>query len=194
MGGLNGQRIHEASYTNVNQFEEIRSISLVPSKSLSFVVDQLKGVAKSLEENGHPPCSLLYTDNPQGMNLHHQTVQVCLLIHIWYSPAEQKFHETITPSLAQGVEHLTPWSNLPAFTLQDVNTNCTSDPFTMDSICSDILEQVQLDSRLMVIAITIQLSSDRKVKAIQIRKGDGNIVFNVSPSLPLFMPGFASEP
>lgn len=50
MGGLNGQRIHEASYTNVNQFEEIRSISLVPSKSLSFVVDQLKGVAKSLEE------------------------------------------------------------------------------------------------------------------------------------------------
>ena len=43
MGGLNGQQIHEASYTNVNQFEEIRSISLVPSKSLSFVVDQLKG-------------------------------------------------------------------------------------------------------------------------------------------------------
>jgi hypothetical protein len=70
MGGLNGQRIHEASYTNVNQFEEIRSISLVPSKSLSFVVDQLKGVAKSLEENGHSPCSLLYTDNPQGMYLH----------------------------------------------------------------------------------------------------------------------------
>lgn len=70
MGGLNGQRIHEASYTNVNQFEEIRSISLVPSKSLSFVVDQLKGVAKGLEENGHPPCSLLYTDNPQGMYFH----------------------------------------------------------------------------------------------------------------------------
>jgi len=70
MGGLNGQRIHEASYTNVNQFEEIRSISLVPSKSLSFVVDQLKGVAKGLEENGHPPCGLLWTDNPQGMYLH----------------------------------------------------------------------------------------------------------------------------
>jgi hypothetical protein len=57
MGGLNGQRIHEASYTNVNQ-------------SLSFVVDQLKGVAKGLKENGHPPCSLLYTDNPQGMYSH----------------------------------------------------------------------------------------------------------------------------
>lgn len=67
MGGLNGQKIHEASYTNVNQFEEVRSITLVPSKSLSFVTDQLKGVSAGLAENGHPPCSLLYTDNPQGI-------------------------------------------------------------------------------------------------------------------------------
>jgi hypothetical protein len=51
----------------------------------------------------------------------------------------------------------------------------------MESICSDILEQVQLmDTRLMVIAISVQLSSDKKVKAIQIRKDDCNIVFNVS--------------
>ena len=69
------------------------------------------------------------------------------------------------------------------FALQDVNTNCTSDPFTMESICSDILEQVQrMDTRLVVIAIAVQLSSDRKVKAIQFRTDDCNIVFNVSPS------------
>jgi hypothetical protein len=67
MGGLKGQRIHEESYTNVNHFEEIQSLSMVPSKSLTFVVDQLKGVAKGLEENGHPPCSLVYTDSPQSM-------------------------------------------------------------------------------------------------------------------------------
>ena len=67
MGGLNGERIHEASYTNVNHFEEIRSLSLVPSKSLAFVVDQLKGVAAGLQEHGHPPCSLVYTDSPQSM-------------------------------------------------------------------------------------------------------------------------------
>jgi hypothetical protein len=66
MGGLKGQRIHEASYTNVNHFEEIRSLSMVPLKSLAFVVDQLKGVAKGLEENGHPSCSLIYTDSPQS--------------------------------------------------------------------------------------------------------------------------------
>ena len=66
MGGLKGQQIHEASYTNVNHFEEIRSLSMVLSKSLPFVVDQLKGVAKGLEENGHPSCSLIYTDSPQS--------------------------------------------------------------------------------------------------------------------------------
>jgi len=67
--------------------------------------------------------------------------------------------------------------------LQDINTNCTSDPFTMESICGDILEQVQqVDTRLVVIAIAVQLSSDRKVKAIQFRTADCNIVFNVSPS------------
>jgi hypothetical protein len=64
---LNGERLHEASYTNVNHFEEIRSLSLVPSKSLAFVVDQLKGVAAGLKEHGHPPCSLVYTDSPQSM-------------------------------------------------------------------------------------------------------------------------------
>jgi hypothetical protein len=67
------------------------------------------------------------------------------------------------------------------FVLLEVKTIYTSDTFTMASICSDILEQVQLiDTQLMVIAIAVQLSNDRKVKAIQIRKDDSNIVFNVS--------------
>ena len=75
MGGLNGKHIHEASYTNVNHSEEIRSLSLVPSKSLVFVVDQLKGVAAGLKEHGHPPCSLVYTDSPQSMILYLQKTE-----------------------------------------------------------------------------------------------------------------------
>jgi hypothetical protein len=67
MGGLNGERIHEASYTNVNQDEEIHSLALVPSKSLDYVVDVFKGVQAGLKENGHPECKLLYTDSPHGM-------------------------------------------------------------------------------------------------------------------------------
>lgn len=68
MGGLNGERIHEASYTNVNQFEEIRGLGMVPSKALSFVVDHLTGVQNGLKENGHQPCSLVYTDNPTSQS------------------------------------------------------------------------------------------------------------------------------
>jgi hypothetical protein len=68
MGGLNGQHIHEASYTitNVNQFEEIRSMALVSSKSLVYVAETLQGVAKGLQEHGHSPCSIVYTDSPQS--------------------------------------------------------------------------------------------------------------------------------
>jgi hypothetical protein len=69
MGGLNGEHIHEASYTNVNQFEEICGLGMVPSKALSFVVDHLTGVQNGLKENGHPPCSLVYTDSPQSKSI-----------------------------------------------------------------------------------------------------------------------------
>jgi hypothetical protein len=65
--------------------------------------------------------------------------------------------------------------------LQDVNTNYTNDPFVMESLCNDILEQAQqMDAQLMVIAVAVQLSGDRKVKAIQFRTGNCNIVLNVS--------------
>jgi hypothetical protein len=67
MSRLGGQCIHEASYTNVNEFEEIRSLALVPSKSTAYVADVLEGVRKGLQENGHQPCSLVYTDSPQSM-------------------------------------------------------------------------------------------------------------------------------
>lgn len=77
MGGLNGQQIHEASYTNCNEFEELRSLALVPSKSLKFVTDVLLGVARGLRENGHPPSSLVCTDNPTSMIEH----QLCIIFY-----------------------------------------------------------------------------------------------------------------
>ncbi len=87
--------------------------------------------------------------------------------------AEQKFHEEVIPSLTQAVKHLTLWSNLPPFMLQSVNTNCTSDTFIMESVCNNILEQAQqLNPQLIVVAVAIQLSSDKMVKAIQFRTED----------------------
>jgi len=176
MGGLKGQRIHEASYTNVNQFEEIRSLSLVPSKSLSFVVDQLKGVGRGLEENGHPPCSLIYTDSPQSMNL----INI-LFFNSNTLTAEQAFHEDITPSLKSDVEHVTLFTDLPLFQYPDdsVPTQFTDDTFLMDSLCDEILEKVNAAaSQLHVIALAVQ-SSSSAIHAIQLRTDQYNIVFRV---------------
>lgn len=184
MGGVNGERIHEASYTNVNQFEEIRSLSLVPSKSLSYVVDQLKGVAMGLKDHGYPACQLIYTDSPKGV--------------IGYIPylisqaqpilAERDFHEEITPSLKLGVEHVTSWTDLPPLEILPNIEQCyTDDLSVMHSICSEILEHSSTSdgTALPVVAIGIHLtipseaSLSPRIQALQLRTANMNYVFKV---------------
>ncbi|KAJ3818006.1 hypothetical protein F5880DRAFT_1687260 [Lentinula raphanica] len=164
MGGLNGERLHEASYTNVNHFEEIRSLGMVPSKSMAFVKDLLNGVRKGLEENGHPPCSLVYTDSPQ---------------------TEQGFHEAVTPSLTQGVEHITIYTDLPRF-VRDTSCGCetrfTDDTLVMEDLCADILAGADSCKGVLAMALSIQvidIPSGKKLKAIQLRTHSHNLVFNM---------------
>lgn len=184
MGGLNGERIHEASYTNVNQFEEIRGLGMVPSKSLSFVVDHLNGVQNGLKENGHPPCSLVYTDNPQSqLNFlisSDISTDICL-------QGEQGFHEALTPSLTKDVEHVTLYTDLLLFKTPDtVQTHFTDDTVIMEGLCSDILSECNTSrsnqSDILVIGFSIQLkstSSGPKLKAVQLRTPKLNLVFDV---------------
>ncbi|KIK52365.1 hypothetical protein GYMLUDRAFT_64302 [Collybiopsis luxurians FD-317 M1] len=118
MGGLNGQQIHEASYTNVNQFEEICSLALVPSKSLLYVAETLQGVAKGLQEHGHPPCSIIYTGSPQS---------------------EQQFHDKITPSLQKNVEPVTSSRGQTPFERsKNMEVIFVEDVAFMDQLCGDI--------------------------------------------------------
>jgi len=183
MGGLNGQHIHEASYTNVNQFEEIQSLSMVPSKALTFVAEILTGVARGLEENGHPPCRLVYTDNPIGMIL-----QIFFDIHSFFITAERQFHKKITPSLMQDVEHVKTWTDLPMFVASDaVESAYTDDTINMDILCSDIVESVDLavssHSSLIVVAIAVHsaltASGQLKIDAIKLRTAHHRYVFKV---------------
>jgi hypothetical protein len=183
MGGLNGQRIHEASYTNVNQFEEIRSLSMVPSKALAFVAETLTRVARGLEENGHSPCQLVYTDNPIGM-----ISQIFFDIYSFFITAEWQFHEKITPSLMQDVEHVKTWTDLPTFTASaTVESAYTNDIINMDILCSDIIESVDLapssHSSLLVVAIAVHsaptASGQLKIDAIQLRTAHHRYVFKV---------------
>lgn len=67
MARLGGEPTHTAFYTVLNEFEEIRGQGLTLTKSLAFVHDLYGGIAKGLEEHGHPPTSLMYTDHATGM-------------------------------------------------------------------------------------------------------------------------------
>jgi hypothetical protein len=193
MGGLGGRRLHEASYTGVNEFEQIRILSMVPSKSLSYVSETLERVAAGLKENGHPPCKLVYTDNPKGIAL-----SVCCslqaLLNLLSILAEQAFHERITPSLQDDVEHVTDWSDLPPVTCPNwLQPNYTQDSITIQEICSDILEEAarlqESSSALMVVSIALQIGTSEgspgvsQINAVQLRTKSKNIVLRVSSSL-----------
>ena len=66
MGGLRGERIFNAAYTVVNEFEEVRGHSLTQTKSLEEVKDMFEGIQQGLKDSGNQPTQILYTDSPQG--------------------------------------------------------------------------------------------------------------------------------
>jgi hypothetical protein len=111
--------------------------------------------------------------------------------NIFNFAAEQGFHESITPSLKQDVEHVTPWTDLPCFECAP-STSCqfTDDSLVMHDLCSDILEQVaNMPLSLYVIGVGVQLSApatttcsttdELSVRAIQILTQDQNLIFQV---------------
>jgi hypothetical protein len=109
-------------------------------------------------------------------------------IHVYFFEAEtpsveQEFHEAITPSLTQDVEHVTLFTDLPPFQHSDdsVTTHFTDDTLLMDSLCDDILEKVNIGepSQLHIITLAVQLSGT-KVNAIQLQTDHYNIVFQVT--------------
>lgn len=62
-----GVPMMNALYTVVNEFEQIRSQVLVPSKSFDMVATAYSGIQKGLEQNGLPQTQLQFTDNAVRM-------------------------------------------------------------------------------------------------------------------------------
>src|ERR1700748_2528361 len=100
--------------------------------------------------------------------------------------AEQEFHERVTPSLRQNVEHITSWTDLPPFQqAADLEPKFTYDIIFMDELCNDILGEVNISesspSSLHVVALSVQLgammSGKRNVEAILLHTPYQNIVF-----------------
>jgi len=97
--------------------------------------------------------------------------------------------DSITPSLKQDVEHVTPWMDLPHFECR-LATSCqfTNDTLVMHNLCSDILEQVtNMLSSLYMIAVGALLSAQPAsnmgklagMQAIQLRTRDQNLIFQI---------------
>ncbi|KAF9011458.1 hypothetical protein BDZ89DRAFT_1167536 [Hymenopellis radicata] len=169
MGGVKGEKIWKAAYNLVNQFEEVRAESLTLTKSMLFLREMLEKVQVSLKAVGHRPTALLYTDSPQ---------------------LEQGFHETIMASLAENVQHVTKWTDLPPLQKSSVENGLvysfSEDSMMIEDLAADILEEASKlpPTSVYVVALGIKFhfTSERvpQLDVIQIRTQSRVLVLQVS--------------
>lgn len=114
-------------------------------------------------------------------------------VHVSYIlKAEQAFHEEITPSLRQNVEHITPWTDLPVLECAlEVMLECTDDTSAMDAYCADILEHlrpsISSNSKPSLVSLALAAhffppaseSAAPMIQTIQICTSSVNYVFKV---------------
>lgn len=55
-------------YSTVNEFEECRAQALTLTKRLNYLEGLYEGLRNGLEEHGHSPTQMVYTDNASGNN------------------------------------------------------------------------------------------------------------------------------
>ncbi|KAJ3842724.1 hypothetical protein F5878DRAFT_697092 [Lentinula raphanica] len=148
MGGFKGVPMNTAVYSCVNEFEEVRGQALCLTKSLSFVRGMYDGIAKGLQAHGHGPTRIIYCDQPQ---------------------VERDFHESVTPSLAENVHHVTRYSDLEPFMLPS-----GSNPI----YCDDSIYMQEIFA--IAIKYDQQTSEQPKLDVIQLRTAQGVFIFKVS--------------
>jgi hypothetical protein len=85
MGKVNNTSMFSALYTVCNEYEEIRLQSLVTTKALSHLTSVFNNMRENFTLLGHTQSELFYTDNVVG---------------------DQRFLESVLPSLKESVEHL----------------------------------------------------------------------------------------
>lgn len=189
MGGVKGEKIWKAAYNLVNQFEEVRAESLTLTKSMSFLREMLEKVQLSLKAVGHRPTALLYTDSPQSEFV------LCLICQTSdRRPVEQGFHETIMASLAEVVQHVTKWTDLPPLQKSSASDELafefSKDSMMIEELAADVLEEASKvpPSSVYVIALSVKFhnSAERvpQLDIIQIRTQSRVLVLQVC-SLPL---------
>jgi hypothetical protein len=97
---LNGVPVFEALHTSVNEYSEIRSMTLTPSKAHSQFMPALAAIADSLENREHDPIELVFTDNPRLDKPELETVLPSLLKDVVPVPNPNSFPTFCLPPSA----------------------------------------------------------------------------------------------
>ncbi|KAF9051108.1 hypothetical protein BDZ89DRAFT_1056981 [Hymenopellis radicata] len=139
---LLGQSTHVALYSSINEFEECRAQALTLTKRLNFLESYYEELRKGLEAHGHPPTSLMYTDN---------------------AVAELSFHETATPSLKDNVKHvvLDPFSHLRPFVLPETcRTHYYDARDLIDNACCALLASLDSSDSKLVLGFDVEVETE----------------------------------
>ncbi|CAK5275411.1 unnamed protein product [Mycena citricolor] len=165
MGGVKGEKIFDAAYTVINEFEEVRGHSLTLTKSLSFVKEMYTRILQGLADSQNPPTQILYTDSPR---------------------LERVFHEGINAELQKNVTPVTNWSDLPAFRrTESILPQHIMDAVEIEATANGILQDSMESSSdlLHVLAIAIKATDYERglrIDSIQVRTVDKILVFEMT--------------
>ncbi|OBZ66476.1 hypothetical protein A0H81_13622 [Grifola frondosa] len=66
IGKINGVRVFSALHTSINEYSEIRSMVMTPTKAHDQFMPALATISDSLKSYGHDPIELIFTDNVRG--------------------------------------------------------------------------------------------------------------------------------
>ncbi|KIK58696.1 hypothetical protein GYMLUDRAFT_245792 [Collybiopsis luxurians FD-317 M1] len=168
MARLKSEPIFSALFTVVNEWEEIRAQAMGLTKGFSILPEMFQQVSTGLKEHAHQPTSLYYCDNPS---------------------AERDFHEHITASLKENVQHIARQANhechsqdsIPIFQLSG-SIEFYNSFMNINNACDNILEAVEAlsPSENLVVALSICCGpSAQSLRSIQLRTSEKILVLEV---------------
>jgi hypothetical protein len=130
MGKQNGVPVFGALHTCTNEYNEIRSMILTPSKSHSQYMPALAAISQSLKMYGHPPVELVFTDNVRGDKAELEKVLPSLCKDVVPVPDHSLFEKLGVPG--------------------DWSVTILSSPFQINARLSSMMEDIPDGGELLV--------------------------------------------
>ncbi|OBZ79508.1 hypothetical protein A0H81_01196 [Grifola frondosa] len=139
IGKINGIRVFNALHTSINEYGEIRSMIMTPTKAHDQFMPALRAVSDSLKTYGHGPIELVYTDNV---------------------PGDKPELEHLLPSLLNDVISVPDSSSLEHLTLPlDCNIVMLSSAFQVNTRLGSIIASLRIKEDLYA-AVDMEWSVD----------------------------------